>query len=132
MKGDCMKKNSTAEKNTAPKGEKKELQQAFALWKATGKSGTLYFSGKVADDNNFKIVAFINGKKKNAKEPDIRVYAKEDTKKEIASLWEQVSPTTGRRYFTGKDNEDKKLVAFYNNGEKTTQPYIRVYYQEEK
>lgn len=130
-----MKNNSKAEATTTTtaSNQKQNLgEQAFALWMAFSKNNVPYLSGKVNGDDNFKIVAFANGSKKNVKEPDIRVYAKGNTKEEVASLWESLSPTTGKRYLKGKDNEGKKLIGFYNhdNGSKSKQPYITVYYKE--
>lgn len=127
-----MKNNSKAEATTTTAPNKKQNigEQAFALWMATSKKNVPYLSGKVNGNDDFKIVAFANGSKKNVKEPDIRVYAKGDTKEEVASLWESLSPTTGKRYLKGKDNEGKKLIGFYNSNNKPNQPFITVYYEE--
>lgn len=111
--------------------ERKELEEAFALWSNNSKSGTEYLSGKVDD---MKLIGFFNKDKKNEKEPDIRIYIVENdeiSKEAVASLWKNVSKG-GNYYLSGSDNEDKKLVGFYNNKfiEFPNRPYIRVYYSE--
>ena len=111
--------------------ERKELEEAFALWSNTAKSGIEYLSGKV---EGMKLIAFINKEKKNEKEPDIRVYElinDEISKEAVASLWKNVSKN-GNYYLSGTDNENKKLVGFYNTNfiEFPNRPYIRVYYSE--
>ena len=101
--------------------QKKEMkmEQVFALWKQTSKGGNEYFTGS---DGKTKLVAFYNGKKKNPKEPDLRVYAVDKDgkaeEKELVSLWCNVSKS-GKKFLTGK-LEDKRLVGFINekaNGE---------------
>lgn len=109
----------------------KELEEAFALWSNNAKSGTEYLTGKVGE---MKLIGFFNKEKKNEKEPDIRVYElinDEISKEAVASLWKNVSKG-GNYYLSGTDNENKKLVGFYNNKfiEFPNRPYIRVYYTE--
>ena len=109
----------------------KELEEAFALWSNNAKSGTEYLTGKVGE---MKLIGFFNKEKKNEKEPDIRVYQLIDdeiSKEAVASLWKNVSKG-GNYYLSGTDNENKKLVGFYNNKfiEFPNRPYIRVYYTE--
>lgn len=108
-----------------------ELEEAFALWSNNAKSGTEYLTGKVGE---MKLIGFFNKEKKNEKEPDIRVYQLIDdeiSKEAVASLWKNVSKG-GIYYLSGTDNENKKLVGFYNNKfiEFPNRPYIRVYYSE--
>ena len=109
----------------------KELEEAFALWSNNAKSGMEYLTGKVGE---MKLIGFFNKEKKNEKEPDIRVYQLIDdeiSKEAVASLWKNVSKG-GNYYLSGTDNENKKLVGFYNNKfiEFPNRPYIRVYYSE--
>lgn len=108
-----------------------DLKEAFVLWDHTAKSGNAYLTG-TADD--IKLIGFINKEKKNEKEPDIRVYMIENdeiSKETVASLWKNVSKN-GKYYLSGTDNENKKLVGFYNDKmiEFPNRPYIRVYYSE--
>lgn len=111
--------------------EKKELKEAFVLWNNTAKSGLEYLTGRCED---MKLIAFFNKEKKNEKEPDIRVYTIEGdelSNEAVASLWKNVSKG-GQYYLSGNDNENKKLVGFYNDNiiEFPNKPYIRVYYSE--
>lgn len=118
--------------NTKKEEVKQEvkLQEAFALWKNTSKTGTEYLKGK--DFNGNTVVGFFNTNKKNPKEPDIRVYsvnAEGQNEKEIASLWDGES-TKGTRYLSGSTDEKEKIVAFYNKNENVKQPHIRAYFKE--
>lgn len=108
-----------------------DLKEAFALWEHNAKSGTSYLTGTVDD---MKLIGFLNTNKKNEKEPDIRVYElinDEISKEAVASLWKNISKN-GNYYLSGNDNENKKLVGFYNTNiiEFPNRPYIRVYYSE--
>ena len=112
--------------------ETKKMEQVFALWKQTTKSGNEYFTGS---DGKTKLVAFYNGKKKNPKEPDLRVYATDKDgkaeEKELVSMWCNVAKS-GKKYLTGK-LLDKYIIGFINDEPKNEkQPYITVYFQEEK
>lgn len=119
---------------TSTTNTKSNLPEVFALWESK-KGDKVYFTGKTAGDNPTRIVAFINDDKKNDKEPDIEVYEqveKGQKKPQIASLWKNKSKS-GKDYFAGKDNEDKKIVGFIN--EETMDgkyPSIRVYYSDNK
>lgn len=114
--------------------KKSKLEEVFALWEKT-KGSTVYYTGKTAGDKPVNLVAFINSVKKNPNQPDLQVYEqaeKGQKKTQVASLWENKSKA-GKTYLSGKDNEDKKLVGFFNdetNGGKY--PSIRVYYSESK
>ena len=108
-----------------------KMEQAFALWKQTSKAGNEYFTGS---DGKTKLVAFYNGKKKNPKEQDLRVYAMDKDgkaeEKELVSLWCNVSKS-GKKYLTGK-LEEKRLVGFINENPKNEkQPYVSVYFSED-
>ena len=117
---------------TTTKSEKAKLEEAFALWENT-KGNTVYYTGKTSDEKPVRIVAFINAVKKNPNQPDLNVYEqveKGKKKPEVAQLWENKSKA-GKPYFSGKDNEGKKLVGFYNDKtENGKYPAIRVYYSE--
>ena len=111
--------------------EVKELKEAFALWNNTAKSGSEYLTGKCDD---MKLIGFFNKEKKNEKEPDIRIYIIENdeiSKEAVASLWKNISKG-GNYYLSGTDNENNKLVGFYNTKfiEFPNRPFIRVYYSE--
>ena len=119
----------TVKANTEQKKEFK-LEQAFALWKRKSQNGKSYFTGK-------GIIGFYNGKKKNPKEPDLRIFTqtKSDVGSvigdEVCSLWLNESALKNKQYFTGKYN-DKKVVGFINKSENEKAPYISVYYSEDK
>lgn len=51
---------------------KKNYEEILSLWENENKDGFEYLSGVTKDGK--KVVAFYNDKKKNDKEPDIRVY----------------------------------------------------------
>ena len=108
-----------------------DLEEAFVMWNHKSKSGTNYLTGTCGD---MKIIGFNNTDKKNEKEPDIRIYTIENdqiSKEAVASLWRNVSKS-GKYYLTGTDNENIKLVGFYNDNiiEFPDRPFIRVYYKE--
>ena len=124
-----MKTSSTTNKNT-----KSELIEAFALW-ANSKGDNVYYTGKTPEDEPIRLVAFINKVKKNPNQPDIQVYEqkeKGEEKPQVASLWVNKSKA-GKAYLSGQDNENKKLVGFYNDDTKDGKyPAIRVYYSNNK
>lgn len=107
-------------------GERKEV---CALWLKDSKRGT----GKYLEGKN--LVGFINGKKKNPKEPDLRIYTKDSegnlSKEPFLSLWCQVGKS-GVKYFSGK-LKDKWVVGFINDIKvNDKRPYISIYFQDEK
>lgn len=116
------------------KTTKSELRECFALWE-NKKGDKIYYTGKTAGDDPIRLVAFINEVKKNPNQPDIQVYEQAEKGKEktqVASLWENKAKS-GKTYFGGQDNENNKLVGFWN--EKTQgdkYPAIRVYYSDSK
>lgn len=108
-----------------------DLEEAFVMWSHTSKTNKEYLTGSVGD---MKLIGFLNINKKNEKEPDIRIYTVENdniSKESVASLWKNVSKN-GKYYLTGVDNENIKLVGFYNDNiiEFPERPFIRVYYKE--
>lgn len=123
-----MKTSSTTTNN------KSNLEEVLALWESK-KGNTVYFTGKTAGDKPIRVVAFLNESKKNEKEPDINIYEqapKGEKKTQIASLWENKSKA-GKDYFSGKDNEGKKIVGFINEDTQDGKyPAIRVYYSDNK
>lgn len=126
-KGHKMKTSSTT-------STKSELTEVFALWESK-KGDTVYYTGKTAGDQSIRIVAFVNTTKKNPNQPDIQVYEqkeKGEEKPQIASLWQNKSKA-GKVYFSGQDNEEKKIVGFINADTKDGKyPSIRVYYSDNK
>lgn len=129
----------TSTKKVKKKGEDKKefsLKEAFVLWKHESKSKIDYLTGYVIDPGGVsdeKIVGFFNTNKKNAKEPDVRIYYVEDDGKrgeQVCSLWDNVSKN-GNQYLTGSTDENEKITAFYNNSNNNKQPYIRGYYRED-
>lgn len=113
---------------------KSNLKEVLALWESK-KGNTVYFTGKTAGDKPIRVVAFLNESKKNEKEPDINIYEqapKGENKTQIASLWSNKSKA-GKDYFSGKDNEGKKIVGFINEDTQDGKyPAIRVYYSDNK
>ena len=113
-----------------------KLEEAFVLWIHESKGGNDYLSGNTPTTNEgvtLNLVGFFNTKKKNPKEPDIRVYSQDDngeTDKEVCSLWEYTSKS-GSKYLSGKTDDDEGIVAFYNEIDENSKiPYIRAYYRE--
>lgn len=117
------------------KQERKEMKEVFVLWKNTAKSGLEYLSGNAGKDAGdlagASVSGFFNTKKENPKEPDVRLYIKDENNKnvEVAALWEKITKND-KRILTGQTNEKEALVGFYNKEEKENQPYIKVYFQE--
>ena len=125
---------TTKVKEVEVKESKKELKDAFVLWRQDSEKGGHYLKGHVSEDGT-KLIGFFNTNKNNPKEPDVRVYTiGEDGKRdqEVASLWENVAKNESH-YLTGKTNESEKLVAWYGDIESfPTRPYIKAYYQEQE
>lgn len=133
-----MKKTIEKEEVKVTETEVKEfnLQEAFVLWRNKSKNGTDYLRGQ--DLHNNKLVGFFNTKKKNPKEPDIRICevtmgedGTQTTGNEVCSLWESVSKNE-KRYLTGSTDENEKIIAFYGDINKEARPYIRAYFKETK
>lgn len=123
----------TAQKTTASKKEF-NLTPVLTMWIYKGKNGVKYLSGKTED--GVKLKGFFNGKKKNPKEPDIRIYKQLDKgvleKDEFISLWVKVSKG-GKKYISGKLG-DKWVTGFFNSKAEIGGiiPYFNVYFSESK
>ena len=122
---------STIKENNVVK-EVNELTEAFVLWKNTSRAGNEYLEGFTSDKlGKVNLVGYFNTNKKNAKEPDIRIYTLDSENKqdkEIADLWENISHNE-KRYLTGTTDEKERLVGFYNNDkDHQDRPYIRTYF----
>lgn len=117
---------------TSSTNTKFDLKEAFALWD-NKKGDKVYYTGKTSGEKPVRLVAFINDVKKNPNQPDIQVYEQVEKGKEkpqIASLWINKSKA-GKLYYSGQDNESKKLVAFANQDTQDGKyPSIRVYFSE--
>ena len=105
-----------------------KLEQVFVLWRQKDKKGNYFLS-------NPTLVGFYNTKKKNPKEPDLRVFEKDADgkigKEEKYSLWCNVSKDGKRKYLTGKVGE-KRVVGFITkNPENEKVPYLSVYYSDD-
>ena len=121
-------------------GQKKEfnMKQVMTLWLKKSNSGMLYLSGIYVFDENAEndgkmyVTGFINGKKKNPKEPDIRIYQNEPGEKcnddyIITSLWCNASKA-GKKYFTGKIDNMKVVGFIISNATAGSKiPYITLY-----
>lgn len=124
---------STQTKST----EKKvfNLEEVFALWKKKSKEGKTYFSGRTTVEGGepMNITAFYNTKKQNPKEPDIRVYRRDDhdnlSKEEFVSLWCNVTKN-GKKVLSGKI-DGKRVIGFINTSGNEKAPYISVYWADE-
>lgn len=115
--------------------EKTKLEEAFALWRHEAKSGASYLTGNTPEaQTGLKLVGYFNSKKRNPKEPDIRVYSLDEEgnqDKEVCSMWENVSKD-GNQYLTGTTDDKEKIIAFYDNLDmKSKRPYIRAYYKQD-
>lgn len=123
-----MKTSSTNSSN------KSNLEEVLALWE-NKKENTTYYTGKTAGENAIRVVAFINSNKKNPNQPDINIYEQVEKGKEkpqVAQLWQNKSKS-GKLYYSGTDNENKKIVGFINeNTQNGKYPTIRVYYSDNK
>lgn len=118
--------------------EKKKMVQVLALWRKKSVKGSVYFSGKFADgytgpEGEQNLTAFYNTDKKNLKEPDIRIYTRDEdgdlSKEPFLSLWCNASKN-GNKYLSGK-LDGKKVVGFINIEADEKHPYIKVYWSEE-
>lgn len=111
--------------------EKKKLVGVFALWKQKSKNGGVYFSGKT-EGGSF-LTGFYVTEKKNLKEPDLRVYAKDSegnlSKEPFCSLWCNATKN-GKKILSGK-LDGKRVIGFIKSEAKENQPYISVYYSDE-
>ncbi len=121
----------TTQKTTASKKEF-NLTPVFTMWIYKGKNGGQYLSGKTEDGRKLK--GFFNGKKKNPKEPDIRIYKQLDKgvleKEEFISLWVKDSKA-GKKFVSGKLGE-KWVVGFFNSKAHVDgiYPYFSVYFSD--
>lgn len=117
------------------KKEETKLEEAFVLWKHESKSGVAYLSGNTPADKgaSLQLLGYFNNKKKNPKEPDVRIYTLDEEgkqDKEVCSLWESTSKS-GNKYLSGSTDEKESIVAFYNELDENSKiPYIRAYYKE--
>lgn len=119
----------TAQK-TAGKKEFK-LTPVLTMWIYKGKNGVKYLSGKT--DDNVKLKGFFNGKKKNPKEPDIRIYRQSLgilEKDEFISLWVKESKS-GKQYLSAKLG-DKWVTGFFNSKAEIGGiiPYFTIYFSD--
>ena len=115
--------------------------EVCAMWRKKSKEGKSYFDGRLSSDlNPMYLKGFINGKKKNPNEPDIRIYFQNENKlgNEFISLWQKKSDKTGVVYFTGKLSEHapdtlkgKNVVAFVGDHTNEKAPWFKVYLQNE-
>ena len=107
-----------------------EMEQAFAMWKKKSESGSTYFTGSSATGE--RLIGFYNGKKKNPKEPDVRIYyyvKGGKLEQEFCSMWVNLSKNE-KKYLSGKMSNNKKVVGFINEKATEKQPYFSVYFSE--
>ena len=113
--------------------EKKEfnLEEAFALWKQTGKNGE-YLKGRTTSEcGDCEIWGFYAKEKKNEKQPDLTICKKLDNGKmeEICVLWETENKDKSGKHLYGRTTEKENIIAFYNK-EENNRPYIKGYFQD--
>lgn len=117
--------------------ERKEMKEAFVLWRKESQKGTHYLTGfATVNGKKINLIGYFNSNKKNPKEPDVRVYESikngdgtySKSEKEIASLWEEVTKNN-KRILKGTTNDNERLVCFYGDVNKEARPYIRAYYE---
>ena len=119
--------------------EKKEfnLEEAFALWKQTGKNGE-YLKGKTTSEcGDTEIWGFYDKQpdltvcKKLDKQPDLTVCKKLDNGKmeEVAVLWETDNKAGTGKHLYGRTSEKENIIAFYGDGQ-NNRPYIKGYFQD--
>lgn len=116
------------------KEEKKtfDLEEAFALWKQTGKNGE-YLKGKTTSEcGDTEIWGFYAKEKKTEKQPDISICKKLDNGKmeEIAVLWESENKDGKGKHLYGRTAEKENIIAFYNSEDINNRPYIKGYFQD--
>jgi hypothetical protein len=135
------KTKTTKTTKANPQTDKREfeLQPIFSLWKRKSKDGKkTYFSGKTTDGDY--VVGFYNTKKKNPKEPDLRVYYQPDEDMKYTrsfSIWHNVNDKTGKEYFSGvyqdeSSTETYKIVGFKSKSKNEKAPELNFYIREEK
>lgn len=116
------------------------LKPEFSLWKKQDQNGKPYFSGKT--EAGKYLVGFYNTKKKNPKEPDLRVYFQGNSGEELNtkvgySIWHNVNEKTDKQYFSGvySDEENEvsyKVVGFISKSKNEKAPYLNFYLREEQ
>lgn len=125
----------TTQKATASKKEF-NLTPLLTMWIYKGKNNVKYLSGKTDEEHSLKLKGFFNGKKKNPKEPDIRIYKQLDkgvlSKDEFISLWVKVSKG-GKKYISGKLG-DQWVTGFFNSKAEIGGiiPYFTVYFSDSR
>lgn len=105
--------------------------ELFALFLNKTKTGK-----KVLNGDGF--IGFLNGNKKNPKEPDIRICKKDEDGKavnEVCSLWSNISKA-GKKYLAGKMSDGTRVIGFFTPAERMKKhnnkiPYINVYKSDE-
>ena len=142
-----MATKSTKTTKANPQTDKREfeLQPIFSLWRRKSKDGKkTYFSGKTTAGEY--VVGFYNTKRKNPKEPDLRVYFQTDNTESgfipgvSFSIWHNANDKTGKEYFSGvyQNEQNKngvesyKIVGFKSKSKNEKAPELNFYIREEK
>lgn len=114
--------------------EKKKLEGVCALWRHKSKSGKGYYFSGSTEDRKTMLTGFYNTEKKNLKEPDIRVYVRDQEGKlspePFVSLWCN-STKKGKKILSGKI-DGKKVVGFINEKGSEKAPYISIYWSDDE
>ena len=108
---------ATKSTKTSKQTEKRAftLTPEFSLWKKQDQNGKPYFSGKT--EAGKYLVGFYNTKKKNPKEPDLRVYFQGDKGEELNtnvgySIWHNVNEKTNKQYFSGVYSDEENEISY--------------------
>lgn len=121
---------ATSTKKTEQVNEvkKSNLTQFFALWERKSEKGTLYLTGK---HEEVKLVGFYNNKE-NLRTADITIYKGEVSKMNwFLDLWvNTVKSNPKKRYVSGKLDDGRRVVGFFNEDHTPKQPLISVYIDE--
>jgi hypothetical protein len=120
----------TATKNVqTERNEAFSKAEAFAMWKHESKKCT-YYTGKSKGGKS--LIAFLNSKKDNPKQPDISVYesvsADEKLGKSLCGLWVQQS-ASGNKHLSGKLNGEW-VTGFFTKSKNEKAPAFTVYFSD--
>lgn len=108
------------------------LKEVFAMWRQKSKAGKTYFNGTDKEGNKF--VGYYNTNKEQPKDPDIRIYRKNEKgdieKHPYCVLWSNVSENNNK-YLSGKI-DGKRVVGFINTRATSENkvPYFSVYWSD--
>lgn len=127
-------KKATAKAQATQEQKEFNLERLLTLWIYKGK-GAKYLSGVTEEGD--KLTGFFNKEKKNPKEPDIKLYIRDDegniSKDVYLSLWCNATDS-GKKYLSGKFDNGDRVVGFFNAKAEVNGiiPYINVYLSDDE